>query len=182
VIVMGLHIANWEVVGPALINLGLRFSAVYRVPRNPALHRMAVAIRNRYGGRLLPQGPEGAREALQVLKTNEELLLIYADDLVDMKVQAPRFGRDFEPRGNLVKIVHLAMLFRAVVIPAYVIRVRGAIFQVHFGEGIYLDGDAMDGAARWRNYAMLDRQIEDIVRQYLSSWYLLPLLDLKDRS
>src|SRR5207302_5934288 len=68
VIVMGLHLANWEVIGPSLIGLGIRGpKAFYQPPRSRFEHKIALAARARYGVIVLRPGVAAARAARRLL-------------------------------------------------------------------------------------------------------------------
>jgi KDO2-lipid IV(A) lauroyltransferase len=175
IIVLGLHLSNWEVIGPTLIGLGQPFSAVYHVPKNRFLHRTVVGIRKRYGAELLPTRHEGAREAIRVLSERKNALLIYVDEIVDNQVQAPALGRLLSKRSNLAIAVRLAATMQAKIVVAYAVRLRRARFKVSFLPPISI---AAAGVSVEENMQMLDRVIEPIVLDHLEEWYMLPMLQL----
>jgi KDO2-lipid IV(A) lauroyltransferase len=166
-IVMGLHLGNWEVIGPSLIGLGLRFKFIYQPPRSRFEHRIAVAARQRYGAVLLRPGIAAARTAHRLLVEEKGTLLIYADDERRGYVNAPLFGRPVAPRANLRNIARLAAASRAAVIPAYAERLDGAHARVTFLAPVELTEALLDNVQR------LDRVITPPVLARLDQWYML---------
>jgi len=175
VIVMGLHLNNWEVIGPSLIGLGLGgFKFIYQPPPSRFDHRMAVAARRRYGAIMLRPGVAAARIARRLLVDERGVLLIYADDERRGRIGAPLFGRPIPPRANLSTIVRLAWASGAAVIPAYAERTGGARFQVNYlppADLLPAGGDPE--ACLAENIRRLDRLITPIVLAHLDQWYML---------
>src|SRR5476651_1755421 len=66
-LIAGLHLGNWEAIGPTLIGLGHKTTIVYQRPVNRYDHSMAVAARRRYGAILVPPGRAGTRAAYRGL-------------------------------------------------------------------------------------------------------------------
>lgn len=176
VIVMGLHLSNWEVIGPALIGLGLPgFKFIYQPPRSRFEHQIAVAARRRYGAIMLRPGVMAARIARRLLVEERGVLLIFADDERRGRINAPLFGRPIAPRANLPTIVRLAWASGAAVIPAYAERDTergGARFHVSClppADLLPAGGDA----ALTENVHRLDDIITPIVLDRLDQWYML---------
>jgi len=174
VIVMGVHVGNWEVIGPTLAGLGLRFNFIYQPPRSRFEHRIAVAARRRYGAVLLRPGVAAARRALRGLAEERGVLLIFADDERKGYVHAPLFGRAPAQRANLPTIVRLAWASGAAVIPAFAERQPGPHFRVVFLPPVELaPRDPDEGAALLDNVHRLDRAITPPVLALLDQWYML---------
>ena len=175
VIVMGLHLGNWEVIGPTLIGLGLAgFKAFYQPPRSRFEHRIAVAARRRYGVIVLRPGVTAARTARRLLVEERGVLLVYADEERRGHVSAPLFGRRLPQRANLLDIARLAAASGAAVVPAYAERLRGARFRVSFLPPVELA--PMELAAPQAVAAdveRLDRVIAPLVQARLEQWYML---------
>jgi len=175
VIVMGLHLGNWETIGPSLIGLGLRgFKLIYQPPRSRFEHGLAVAARERYGATLLRPGVSAARIARRLLVDERGVLLIYADDERKGHVCAPLFDRAIPPRANLLNIVRLAWASGAAVIPAYAERLGGARFRVTYLAPVELVPEGEDPAAGLaENVHRLDRIVTPLVLARLDQWYML---------
>jgi lauroyl/myristoyl acyltransferase len=169
-LVMGVHLGNWEVIGPTLIGLGLvGFKGFYQPPRNRFDDRIALAARTRYGAIALRPGVASARLARRLLVEERGVFLAYADEERRGHVSAPLFGRPLPPRANIIDIARLATASGAAVVPAYVERLRGARFRVTFLPPVALAA----GAPPAENVQRLDAVIAPLVRARLDQWYML---------
>lgn len=172
-LVAGLHLGNWETVGPALIGLGYGTQLIYQVPPNRFDHQIAIKARQRYGCRLVPPGRNGARHAWRALAEARDVLLMYMDEHVNGRVYAPFFGRGVTLDGNLAKAARLAALTQATVIPAYSERLQGARFRVNFLPPVALSHGGDRDADLRANVAALNAVIEPIVHAHLDQWLWL---------
>ena len=171
VIVMGLHLGNWETIGPTIVGLGHRgFKGFYMPPRSRFEHKIAVDARARYGAIALRPGVAAARTARRLLVEERGVLLVYADEERRGHVSAPLFGRAIPPRANLLDIVRLAWASGAAVIPAYAERLGGARFRVTYLAPVEL---APEGEGPSENIRRLDHIITPLVRARLDQWYML---------
>lgn len=169
VIVMGLHLGNWEVIAPTLIGLGLRGTkAFYQPRRSRFITHILCAARERYGVILLTPGIAAARTAQRLLVEDRGVLLVYGDEERHRRVCAPSFGRPLPAHANLSVIARLARMSGAAVIPAYVERLRGAHFRVTF-----LPPVALEPETEADDIARLDRTIEPPILAHLDQWYML---------
>ena len=176
VLVMALHLGNWEVIAPTMIALlpGVKGAGFYMPPRNRFEHMMVVAARRHYGGTMFPPGVAGARMAHRLLVEERGVLLVYADDERKGHVSAPLFGRELRPRANILNIIRLAWASGAIVVPAYAERLRGARFRVTYLPAVDLAPAGDDPAAALRdNVERLDRVITPLVLARLDQWYML---------
>jgi KDO2-lipid IV(A) lauroyltransferase len=175
VIVMGLHLGNWETIGPTIVGLGsYGFKFIYQPPRSRFEHGIAVAARERYGAIMLRPGVAAARMARRLLVDERGVLLIYADDERQGRVSSPLFGRPISPRANLLNIVRLAWASGAAVIPAYSERLRGARFRITYLGPVELAPEGEDrGAKVIENVHRLNRIVTPLVLAHLDQWYML---------
>jgi KDO2-lipid IV(A) lauroyltransferase len=176
VIVMGLHLANFEAIGPTILGLlpGTKAAGFYLPPPSRFDHKLLVAARRRYGAIMYPPGPAGSRMAHRLLSEERGVLLVYADEERQRHVNAPLFGRPIPPRSNLLAIVRYAWASGAQVVPAYAERLAGARFRVTYLPPVALRPEGEDRAAALsENVHRLDRVITPIVLAHLDQWYML---------
>ena len=176
VLVMALHLANWEIIAPTMIALlpGVKGAGFYMPPRTRFEHMIVVGARRRYGGTMFLPGVAGARMAHRLLVEERGVLLVYADDERKGYVSAPLFGRPLPRRANLINIVRFAWASGADVVPAYAVRLQGARFRVTYLPPVELAPQGEDRAAALReNIERLDRVITPLVRAHLDQWYML---------
>jgi lauroyl/myristoyl acyltransferase len=117
ILVFGLHLASWEVIGAALLGLGYDVYTLYRQARNRFQDRTVVAVR---GAELVAPGPQGARQAYRVLVERRGVFLTWADARRYGNPPVLAFGRPMPQQGNLSAVVRLARATGAHPIPAYV--------------------------------------------------------------
>jgi Kdo2-lipid IVA lauroyltransferase/acyltransferase len=175
VIVMGLHLGNWETIGPTIVQLGFRGAkGFYQPPRSRFEHKIVVVARERYGAIMLPNGITGARGAHRHLVEERGVFLMYADEERNGRVSAPLFGRPLPRFANILNIIRLAWASGAAVIPAHAERLSGARFRVTYLPPVELVPDGSDAAAALsENVERIDRLITPIVLAHLDQWYML---------
>jgi KDO2-lipid IV(A) lauroyltransferase len=176
VIVMGLHLGNWELIGATIVDaLGFRGTkGFYQPPPSRFDEKLLVRARERYGAILFRPGIAGTRMAHRHLVEDRGILVVYADEERRGYISAPLFGRQIPARCNLVTIVRYAWASGAAVIPAHVERLAGARFRVTFQVPADLAPEARDDpGALIDNVHRLDRIITPIVLAHLHHWYML---------
>lgn len=82
-ILLAPHLGNWE-LGGLVTGSQVPTTAMYRPPREPAMERLLLEVRARFGSSMAPASIGGVRKALRALKRGE-LVAILPD-------QAPRHG------------------------------------------------------------------------------------------
>jgi KDO2-lipid IV(A) lauroyltransferase len=171
VIVVSVHLANWEAIGRTVVGLGYTGAGVYEVPENRFEHRIVHDFRERYGAKLVPQGRAGARAAYRTL-FEADGLMVWIDDIVDGFVTWPAFGRPLPHEGNIAFAARLAILADAELVPAYCVR-QGERAQVivRFLPPMELarSGDRRANIAV--NIARINAVFEALVRDNLDQWY-----------
>jgi transposase-like protein len=105
IIVFGVHLSTWKVIGAALVGLGYNVCTLYKPARNRFQDRIANGVRQRAGAELLPPGPHGARQAYRAWHLDEMVVRIagkrmylwravdHEGEVLDMLVQSRRDSR-----------------------------------------------------------------------------------------
>ncbi len=124
-IVVGGHLANWEVLAPSIESRGMTLHLIYRAPNNPLMEPL-FARRSMGQGELLPKGTKGAKRALQLLKAGEHLGML-TDQKMNDGIAVPFFGRD---AMTAPAVAQFAYRHNCPVVPVRVERVAGAHFRV----------------------------------------------------
>jgi KDO2-lipid IV(A) lauroyltransferase len=126
VVFFSAHLANWELLAPFAVSLGIEMNVIYRSPNNRFADRLVRYLRSTPGLTQIRKGSAGAREAVRVILKGGVLAL-----LVDQKFNAglpiPFFGHDAmtAPAAAQFAVHHGAML-----LPARVERLAGARFRI----------------------------------------------------
>jgi Kdo2-lipid IVA lauroyltransferase/acyltransferase len=172
ILVTPVHLGNWEAILVAGIASGHRGSGIYEPPQNRFEHRIANAVRARYGARFVAAGPNSVRDAVRELKARRGPFIVYIDEFIRGRVQAPSFGRPLRPDANIAYAVRLAAMTGAVVIPAYCLRLDdSARFRVQFLPPLPLAGTGDRQADIAENVRRLDAVIAPVIRAHLDQWY-----------
>jgi Kdo2-lipid IVA lauroyltransferase/acyltransferase len=178
-IVFGLHLGNWELIGPALILSGYPTSSVYLKLDNPFEMRIAIKVRERYGMGLVHPNAQTTRNALRLLQKNERIFGIYNDEFIRNRVHAPAFGRKLQPTGNIAYTARLAQMTNAVVIPSYCKRIdESAHFKVTFLPPVEMVDTGNRDADVLENIRRMDVVIDPIIKANLDQWYYVLDLEL----
>jgi Kdo2-lipid IVA lauroyltransferase/acyltransferase len=174
ILLAALHLGNWEVIEAAGFAYGYIGSSIYEPPENRFEHRIAVEVRARFGAKSIPAGPSAARAVLRALKAWGGPFVIFVDEFVRGRVQAPAFGRWLRSDGNIAYIVRLAAMCDAVVIPISCVRLGGrAQFKVTALAPLEMACSGDRKANVMTNVARLDAIIDPIIRAHLDQWYYL---------
>ena len=176
ILVFGVHLASWEVIGAALLGLGYDVYTLYRPARNRFQDRIVVRVRLRGGANLIPPGAQGVRQAYRILVERRGVFLTWADARKEGNAPVPAFGRPLEQHGNLSAVLRLARATGAQPIPAYVERQRGARFHTTFGPPVELIRGKDEKADFKTNLRHLDELLESIIVPRLDQWWMLPYL------
>jgi len=178
-LMMGLHLANWEVFGMAMYELGFPGKYTYLPPPNRFLHRMFLRARKGWG-KPLPPSFAGSREAWRTLVEERGALVIWVDDFIrGVGVTAPLFGRPALPRSNLSNIVRLTLASEAALLPFFVERLNRARFRLTILPEVQLARSGDSAADLAENTRRIDALITPIITARLEQWFLLPYLRLE---
>jgi Kdo2-lipid IVA lauroyltransferase/acyltransferase len=120
------HIGNWEVCGAVAALRGLPLTLVYRAANNPHVEDLYRKGRASAVTTMIQKGPDGARQALAVLKKGGHLGML-VDQKMNDGVPIPFFGRDAMTAPAQASF---ATKFKCPLVPARVERLKGANFRL----------------------------------------------------
>lgn len=152
------HLANWELSPLTASRRGLPVHLFYRAPNNPLFDSLVLRARGVLGGKLLPKGAQGAREALRLLRDGEHLAML-VDQRMNDGISVPLLGVEAMTAPALAQF---ALRFDCPVIPVQVERLGGARFRVTFHPPLARP------AAEDRQAAIAEMMTE--VNRYLGEW------------
>ena len=120
------HIGNWEILSMGATQRGLPLTRIYRAPNNPLVDRLMRWSRRSITGELLRKGGDGARRTIAALQKGGHLAML-VDQKMNDGIAVPFFGR---PAMTAPALAQLALKFDCPVVPARVVRLNGAHFQL----------------------------------------------------
>lgn len=168
-----LHLGNWEVLGEQMARLWPgRITAVVMPPANRAHAFIAHRRRRHLPADLVEMDRHVWRVAAERLRRPGGVLWLAADEAYAGRVFAPFLGRAPAAGGNLGKMVRLASMTGARILPIYAERQPGVRFVVHALPAIDVTADRRDAAAMLEAVVRLDAQLDPIVRRLAEQWYM----------
>ena len=129
------HLANWEISSLVALSRGLPLLLIYRAANNPYVN--FIVQRHRTKAPLVsytPKGKESAREALKVLRQGGHVGM-----LVDQKMGNGLPLSFFNQEAwTAPALAQLALKFKAPIVPAHVIRLKGVHFKIIYEEPFFV--------------------------------------------
>lgn len=129
------HIGNWELAPMTAYVHNVPSAFVYREANNPLVQKLYMAGRQKYRDMMIPKGSEGAKEMLRALRDGKHIGIM-ADQKMNDGIAVPFFG---EEAMTAPAMAQMALKFNCPVLPARVIRERGATFTVEVAEPIFAE-------------------------------------------
>ena len=127
-ILVGAHMANWELMSVFLSRVGLDLTSVARVMNNKLSQVVIEHSRNSYGGSRIDKNKGGTRQAISVLRRGE-MLGILIDQKFNNGISSRLMGHDaMTAPGPAV----LSMQFNCPVIPVRIERIHGTKFRISY--------------------------------------------------
>lgn len=170
VLIVGAHLANWEIGGLICKANNIPTSAIYRPPNNPHVDKLIKHIRESTTFTLLPKGPQGARGILRELKQKNAVGLL-VDQKMNEGINIPLFGLD---AMTAPAVAIMAIRTGCIILPAQTIRTRGAHFKMVFHPPIQVDANpANQETETLRVMTEINGMIETWIQAYPSQWLWL---------
>lgn len=171
VIMMFLHLGNWEIVGPKLKGyLSEQVLQVYQLLEDKTKLKLAEKVRRPYAKYLMPNTPNMAKQIYNKLKEGYTVFM-GVDEFINNKLPTPSFGRPLSLSNNLAYAVRFAQLTNAVLCPVYAVRTKGAQFEINIKAPIFFDFSDYDKEKCHDMVAQLDQLIDPIIRQHIDQWH-----------
>ena len=161
------HIANWEIVSLGATQRGVPLDRVYRQANNRLVEWLYHHGRAAVEGALIPKGAAGARLLLKSLKAGKHLGML-VDQKMNDGIPVKFFGRDVMTAPALAE---LALRFDCPVVPARVVRLKGARFRLEIEPPLNLirtgDHQADVAAIMGQVNAVIEKWVRDTPEQWL---------------
>lgn len=172
VIIVGMHLGNWEVGPTVLQSIDVHPHAFYLPPKGRAKAWIAERVRSKAGLRFLPPGAEGIRPAIKILKSGG-VVSTFCDEGFAGTIRGPFFDRKPHLEGNLAIAIRLARMTGATICPWYNLRTDGFRFECRALTPIRLPPEERPGARQLDDILLLNDAIEPVIRANLEQWYFL---------
>ncbi|MCS6802871.1 MAG: lysophospholipid acyltransferase family protein [Chloroflexota bacterium] len=126
-VVISGHVGSVDMAGLALTALGLPGAALVEPLQPPELFALVAALRERFGGQLIPLGPDAVKRAGTALRQNAALGIAIDWDISGTGIEVPLFGHRMRlPAGPAI----VALRYGAPLVPLTCIRVGLTRFRL----------------------------------------------------
>lgn len=160
------HFGNWELGGAAVALNGVPFWPLGRDLRSPALNRLAVEQRTRYGMRPISR-ERGLRGVVECLRSNGALGILPDVDTSVEGVFVPFFGKlAYTPVGPYL----LSRKYDAPALPVFIERTESGRRSLRVGETIQWKRTGGETQDRIANAAIYTNIIERQIRRQPEQW------------
>lgn len=163
------HMGNWELNAAGAKALGISLIQVYRAMNNPIADDVIIGLRRHVCSGLIPKGREGARQILQAIRKEQHLGML-VDQKMNDGIAVPFFGRD---AMTAPAVAELALRFDIPVLPAHIVRTRGARFALVIEPPFRFAKTGDKERDVYEAMVMINRHFEDWVRQHPAQWLWL---------
>lgn len=166
VVFVAAHMANWELAGAAIAQLGFRPRLMYAPLANPWLDRLMLYYRGALGGDLVSRSA-GLRGFLEALKARQAVAMI-----VDRKIEGGKplefFGAQ---KASSVLPARLALRSKVPLVPVEIQRLPGARFRIRFHAPLEpSDPEAATEAQAIDLTRQINAKFEDWIRARPGEW------------
>lgn len=164
------HFANWELMPLAMRLEGLDGGGVYRAANNPYVNDWMVTMRREL---IVPEqiakGPKGARLLIQAIR-DKRFVAMLIDQRLTEGIEAKLFGL---PAMTTPTPAVLALRYKAALVPASIVRTKGAHFRVTVHEPVVVNQDAEPTGEILRITQVLNDFLEARIREHPEGWFWL---------
>ena len=163
------HLANWEIMHVVACRIGIDLAIIERSPNNPYVRRLLERLRGVAGGRRIPKGSGGAKDALKVLRAGGTLGIL-ADQKMSDGIEVRFFGRSAMTAAGPAQ---LALRTGCPLVPSRIERIGPARFRMTCYAPLELPSDSPPKAAIAAVTQQLNDIFEDWIRQQPADWLWL---------
>ena len=163
------HFANWELLPATAAQRGLATVLVYRAANNPMVDWLFRRRTGHVDASIAPKGVKGARILVKALKQGKTLGIL-VDQKMNDGIAVPFFGRDAMTAPALAE---LALRYDCPVVPAHVVRTKGARFQVIVEEPLVIEKTGDNKSDVEAIMLQVNARMESWVRDNPEQWLWL---------
>ncbi len=153
------HLANWELIGAAIVKSGAAFVALYSPPANPWFEKLLVKQRRTLGCELVARDAS-MRTLFRALEQGKSIGMVM-DRRIDSGQPLPFFGEDM---STTLLPAKLALRYGCELVPVQVERLRNAHYRVTFHPAIKADDPQADTTSQAMQMA---RQINALFEHWI---------------
>lgn len=165
-VIVGLHLSNFDLVAQAAAQLGLRALAL-GIPESDAAVRWQNDMRRNFGLEIIPASMKSIRSAMKRLRSGESVITGIDRPIPESKYRPIFFDR---PVSLPVIHIHLALKAKVPVIVAAAIMQPDGIYHILASDLIYMKPHPNRHEEIIQNAETVLRVVEDYIRQVPTQW------------
>lgn len=163
------HCGNWEIATRTATQAGFAVTAIYRAANNSIIDRLVAWTRDTEGGEFVPKGTVAAHKAIAALRGGRELCMLI-DQKMNDGIAVPFFGHAAMTAPALAQ---LALRFDCIVVPAHMVRLKGAHFRMILEPPLPLPRCGDVAADRLALMTKVNETVEGWIREHPEQWLWL---------
>lgn len=161
------HLANWELMLPAICQRGIACTTSYRPLNNPYVDRCLNAARVAGGATAMAPKGTGSRDLVRALARGQSIALL-VDQKYNRGVPVPFFGHDAMTAPGPAR---LAIRFGAPLVPLSIRRIGRAYYRITIHAPFAADSDPVEAKAVYNTLLKINRFLEDRIREAPDQWF-----------
>jgi KDO2-lipid IV(A) lauroyltransferase len=166
-VLIGGHLANWEVMSSAICNRPFDVQMTYRAANNPYIDRRIADARHAFGINVLTPKGSGTRELMRALNRNQSIALMN-DQKFNQGIPVPFFGHDAMTAPGPTR---LAMKFKVPLLPISCRRIGSARYRVTVQEPFMPETGPDENAAIAATVLKINQWVEARILEAPEQWF-----------
>ncbi len=168
IILPSVHLATWEIFASLTSSCLNKTFGVFQQQADRFTNRIVEHVRRRTGAIAFSPNLRTTKIIRELLVSGEASLLMFIDEVSNNQIHMPLFGRPAPNHGNVVNILKLAKASNALLVPVYVRRIDGTLFEVVFNTPL-----EVNHLSNKEGIAVINDFFEPLVLDNLQHWYML---------
>lgn len=161
------HFANWEIMPIVLRHVGVDFGLVYRAANNPLVDELIIKLRAEAFSKLqMPKGNLTGRALMEAMARGRSLAML-VDQKLNAGVTAPFLG---QPAKTATAAARLALRYSVPVIPASIMRLKGARFRIFVHEPIHYQATGDFSGDIVKLTTLINQSIGEAIVRHPEQW------------
>ncbi|HQS84275.1 MAG TPA: lauroyl acyltransferase [Alphaproteobacteria bacterium] len=164
------HLANWEISSLVAVQRNFSLLLLYRASNNPVINLLIQGQRQKCASLFYyPKGKLGARAALKALKEGGHVGMLM-DQKMNDGMPSSFFGM---PAWTAPAIAQFSLKFKAPIVAAHVIRLKGARFKIIYEKPFFAENTGNPEEDIKKVLEKINQTLERWVRENPGQWLWL---------
>jgi KDO2-lipid IV(A) lauroyltransferase len=161
------HLGNWELNAPMAFRHGVPLSLIYRHANNPYVDEVIRSLRASQCTDLFAKGPKGGAGLMRSLRAKQSIAMLI-DQKMNDGIALPFFGHN---AMTATAIAELALRFDLPIIPAHIVRTKGAHFKGYVSPPLAYEKTGDKEKDVRAIMLAINRMVEGWIREHPEQWF-----------